>query len=51
MFSPFLNASTNLDVEETLQGADCFDQAEAGFQAAKGSHKEKYEVFEAVYES
>ena len=50
MVSPLLNASTTEAFEEELFN-DCFDQAEAGFQAAQGSHEDKFKVFEAVYDA
>lgn len=50
MFSPLLNATNNTNLVEELVVSSCWDQAEAGFQAAQGSHEDKFKVFEAVYD-
>jgi len=50
MMSPMLNASSSSKNIAFEAESSCFDQAEAGFQAAQGSHEDKFKVFEAVYD-
>jgi len=48
-FSPFLNDSTNLDVEE-LVAETCFDKADKSTADSEGTHAEKHDAFLKAYD-